>query len=767
MQFTEPNLFAALQEGTFSFAYGISPYLFGLLVLLIIVGVWFTYAKTTRPVSKGWKTVFVGLRSSVLILLLFCLLRPVITTLQVSPQETYLAVLVDDSQSMSITDLEGEQSRREAVTAALFEDGLLDELSGSFQIRSFRFDKETQRIAGGDGLGQEGTASSIEQALQYVDDQLNGLPLGGVLLVSDGADNSEIDPAIIAQKFGARQIPIFTIGVGQENIPQDIGIVDVTAAKTVLEGSVFNVSVALHQEGYEGQEVELSIRDGDTIVESDVVTMGAEGITRRFELELTPERPELIVYELDVELQTDEIISENNNYRFLVDNREKPPLDVLYLEGHPRNEYKFIRRAVEDDTSLRLATYLQTGPEKYYRQGIESATELSTGFPRDREELYQYEAIILGDIEKTFFNNDQLQMLDDFVAERGGGLLMSGMVDEEFINTPIADILPISLVEEGFLPAQLRGGIRRGEHPTGELYSPRLTTNGEFSPLLRLSSDDSDNLNKWRALPELQGVYVSGRIKPGATVLLEHPLLQYQSQALPIIASQRYGSGRSISVTTASTWRWQMMMPSEDQTHETLWRQMLRWLAVSAPERITVDFDREFYNVGDEVNVTATVLNDEYEPDNDATLWMQTTDPLDQVTDVPMEWDIEKDGVYRASFTAGEEGVFSLLVDVASAAADASIDSSEKRAAFVVTPSLREFTNAELDRGLLARVAAASGGSYFNLADTQNLAAAIEFTPNAYSREIQIDLWDQPWLLALLILLLCADWIARRMRGLS
>jgi len=767
MQFTEPNLLTALQEGTFSFAYGISPYLFGLLVLVIIVGVWFTYAKTTRPVSKGWKTVFVGLRASVLIILLFCLLRPVITTLQASPQETYLAVLVDDSQSMSITDLEGEQSRREAVTAALFENGLLDELSDSFQIRSFRFDKETQRIAGGDGLGQEGTTSSIEQALQYVDDQLNGLPLGGVLLVSDGADNSEIDPAIIAQKFGARQIPIFTLGVGQENIPQDIGIVDVTAAKTVLEGSVFNVSVALHQEGYEGQEVELSIRDGDTVVESDVVTMGAEGITRRFELELTPERPELIVYELDVELQSDEIISENNSYRFLVDNREKPPLDVLYLEGHPRNEYKFIRRAVEDDHSLRLATYLQTGPEKYYRQGIESATELSSGFPRDREELYQYEAIILGDIEKSFFNNDQLQMLDDFVAERGGGLLMSGMVDEEFINTPIADILPITLVEESFLPAQLRGGIRRGEHPTGELYYPRLTTNGEFSPLLRLSSDDSDNLNKWRALPELQGVYVSGRIKPGATVLLEHPLLQYQSQALPVIASQRYGSGRSISVATASTWRWQMMMPSDDQTHETLWRQMLRWLAVSAPERITVDFDREFYNVGDEVNVTATVLNDEYEPDNDATLWMQTTDPLDQVTDVPMEWDIAKDGVYRASFTAGEEGVFSLLVDVASAAADASIDSSEKRAAFVVTPSLREFTNAELDRGLLARVAAASGGSYFNLADTQNLASAIEFTPNAYSREVQIDLWDQPWLLALLILLLCADWIARRMRGLS
>jgi len=497
------------------------------------------------------------------------------------------------------------------------------------------------------------------------------------------------------------------------------------------------------------------------------VTLGLAGITRRFDLELTPERPELIVYDINVELRDEEIITENNHYSFLVDNSEKDPLDILYVEGHPRNEYKFIRRAVEDDQSLRLATYLQTGPEKFYRQGIESATELSGGFPENREELFQYEAIILGDIEKNFFNADQLQMIEDFVAERGGGFLMSGMVDEEFINTPIADILPLTLVEENFLPSHLRGGIRRGEHPTGELYYPRLTTNGEFSPVLRLSGDDSENSLLWQQLPELQGIYVTGRIKPGATVLVEHPLLAYQNQALPLVATQRYGSGRSMSVTTASSWRWQMMLPSEDQSHETLWRQMIRWLAVSAPARISIDFDREFYNVGDEVNVTATVLDDEYEADNDAILYMQKTNPLDQITDTPMEWDIEEDGVYRSSFVVEEEGVFNLLVDVASAAGDAARDSSEKHAAFVVTPSLREYTNAGLDRGLLARVAEASGGSYFDIADARNLPEAIEFTPNAYSQEVQIDLWDRPWLLALLILLLCVDWITRRMRGLS
>ena len=767
MQYTQPNLLTALEEGTFSFAYGISPWLFGVFVLLIVAGVWITYFKTTRPLTPGWKTFFVTTRSSVLVLILFCLLRPVITTMQAAPQETYLGVLIDDSQSMSIADLPGDQSRQAAIGEAFFEDGIIDELSEFFQIRTFRFDGQTQRINGMEGLSEEGTASSVDQALQYVDDQLNGLRLGGLVLVTDGADNGDSDPINTAQDFGNRRIPIFTVGVGQEDIPQDIGIVDVTAAKTVLEGSVFNVQVDVNHQGFEGQEVGLSIRDGEEIVASEVVTLGTEGVARRFDLELTPERPELIVYDLQIELQSGEIIEQNNSYSFLVDNTEKPPLDVLYIEGHPRNEYKFIRRAVQGDDSIRLATYLQTGPEKYYRQGIESPTELAEGFPASKEDLYAYEAIVLGDIEESFFNDDQLQMIDEFVAERGGGFLMSGMVDEEFIDTPIADILPVTIVEENFLPGHLRGGIRRGDHPTAELFYPRLTNNGEFSPLLRLSGEDSLNENFWRQLPELQGVYVTGRIKPGATVLLEHPVLQYQNQLLPIVAQQRYGSGRSVSVTTASTWRWQMMMHSEDQSHETIWRQLLRWLADSAPERITIEFDREFYNIGDEVNVTALVLNDQYEPDNDATLWMQTTDPLDQVIDVPMEWDIEEDGVYRASFTVEEEGVFSLLVDVASAAGDAAIDASEKRTAFVVTPSLREYTNAEMDAVLLGRIADASGGSYFNLSDVNGLPESVEFTPNAYSLEVQIDLWDQPWLLALLILLLCIDWISRRMKGLS
>ncbi|MDX1490662.1 MAG: glutamine amidotransferase [Pseudohongiellaceae bacterium] len=766
--FFDQYLQDAIERGQFSFVYGMSIWFFLGLCIALIAAVWFLYRKTTRQLTPAWKGFLIGLRSAVLIILLLCLLRPVVTVQEVVPQETYLAILVDDSQSMSIADLPGGERRDEEISQLLYGDqSLIEQLGESFQVRTFRFDKQTQRVREAGDLTSAGTASSIDQALQYVDEQLSGLALGGILLISDGADNEGVDPVPTAQAFGAREIPIFTLGVGQENIPLDVGIVGVNTAKTVLEGSVFNVNVALSNQGFAGESVNLKIFDGDVEVSSRDVVLGPDGSTRRFDIELTPERREAIMYRLAVAEQSGEIILENNEYLFLVDNSEKPPLDILYVDGHPRNEFKFIRRAIETDTSLRLASYLQTGPGKFYRQGIESPLELSNGFPETIEELYKYEAVIIGDIGKDFFSDEQLELLQEFVAERGGGLMVAGMVDDLLVDTPLADILPVTLIESDLLPSNLRGGIARGNHPTGQLFQPRLTNEGEFSQLLRLASVDAENNRLWSQMPELQGVYVTGRAKPGATVLMEHPLLQFQNQRLPIIATQRYGSGRSMSLTSASTWRWQMMMPVADQSHERVWRQMLRWLSVSALERVSVRFDREFYHVGDTVNVRAAVRDMNFQNDNAASVWLHLTTPDGQAMDTPMEWDIDEDGVYEASFEVASEGVYDVFVDIASAAGESDRSETEKNTAFVVTPSLREFSSAGRDTELLQRIAQASAARYYDMNQSAQLATDIRHTPNAFTREVQQDLWDRPFILALLILLLCVDWMARRYKGLS
>lgn len=764
--FLDAHVIEAIREGRFDFAYSPHPLLALLLFVLIPVLVWFLYKRTSRPLTPRWKTLLISLRSAVLMLLLLMLMRPVITTFQVNPQETWLAVLVDDSASMQIADAGGGNSRQQAVTAALYgEEGILAALAERYQVRTFAFGQSLRRINDQGEFSAESNASGLQQALTQAGEQLGGLPLSAVLMITDGADNSGNDPLTSAREFAAREIPVFTLGVGQERIARDVAITQVAAANTILDNSVFDVQVDLHHNGYSGRQVTLRVMDGETEVTSRQVTLGADDSSQRIAMEITPEKREPILYELQVDQLDGEIISQNNRYQFLVDNSERPPLNVLYVEGHPRNEFKFIRRAAEGDSSLRLASYLRTGPGRFYRQGINSPLELNNGFPTKAEDLYQYQAVVMGDIGRDFFSDEQLVLLQEFVAERGGGLLVAGMLDDAFVDSVLADILPVTLVRSEALPGSLQGGIRRGPHATGELFAPRLTPSGEYSPLLRLDSDDASNRQLWRELPTLQGIYVTGRPKPGATVLMEHPTLQFQNQALPLVATQRYGSGRSMSINTASTWRWQMLMPAADESHERLWRQMLRWLAQDALERVTVNFDKPFYNVGDTVNVSVKVLNEQFQPDNNASLWLQRNDPLGNSSDIAMEWDINQDGTYQTSFLVEDEGVYRVLVDVASAAGTGL--ETEKPAAFVVTPSLREFNDAGRDAGLLARIAEAGGGRYYDISQTSELLTGIDRVPTALSREVQEDLWDKPWLLALLVLLMSADWMARRYRGLS
>lgn len=763
--FWDAYVWDAIRDGRFDFAYGPHPFIAVVLFLLIPLLVWFVYRRTTRPVTRRWKNLLIGLRSAVLMLLLLLLMRPVITTFEVNPQETYLAVLVDDSASMQIGDVAGFESRQQAVADALYgEGGIVEGLADRYQVRTFAFNQTVRRVSGAEDLTAQGNASGLEQAMRQVAEQLGGLPLSAVVMISDGADNADTDPLLSARDFAVRQIPVFTVGVGEELIPRDVGISSVSASQTLLDNSVFDVQVDLNHQGYTGQALTLRVMDGETEVSAQQITLATDG-TRRVELEVSPERKEPILYELRVDELDGEIVLQNNRYQFLVDNSERPPLNVLYVDGHPRNEFKFIRRAVESDSSLRLASYLRTGPGRFYRQGISSALELSGGFPTTAEDLYQYEAVILGDIGRDFFTDEQLLTLQEFVSERGGGLLVAGMLDDAFVDSVVADILPLTLSRSDLLPANLQGGIRRGSHATGELFAPRLTAAGEFSELLRLDSDDAVNRRLWAELPTLQGIYATGRAKPGATVLLEHPSLQYQNQALPVLATQRYGSGRSMSMNTASTWRWQMLMSAEDESHERLWRQMLRWLAQGALERVSIQFDKPFYNAGDTVNVSVKVLDASFEPDNNASLWIQRTDPLGNAVDIAMEWDINQDGTYVSRFEASDEGVYRVLVDVASAAGSGL--ETEKPAAFVVTPSLREFNNAGRDTGMLSRIADSGGGRYYDLSAARQLINDIDHVPGAYSREVQEDLWDRPWLLILLIALMCMDWMARRYRGLS
>jgi uncharacterized membrane protein len=735
-------------------------------VALVIAVVWVLYRQTTTAASGRLKTVLVWLKSAALAMLFLCLLRPMLMTSTLIPQEGYLGVIVDNSRSMTIRDTGGKRSRGELATALLYgKNGLIPRLQENFQMRLFQFDAETRLISGSEDLAFTGTSTRLAQSLKQVTKTLKGLPLSGLVVITDGGDNSREDPARGARVLKSLGVPVFTVGVGQSVIEKDREITQVTTARTVMEGSIFDVNITVRDRGYTNRDFELIIEEGGEVVGTKKVNNGKRATTARYTLQLSPEHEGLLMYTVRIPEERDELIPENNRRTFLVNN-ERKRAEILYIEGHPRNEYKFIRRAVEGDQTLRLATYLQTGPHKFLRQGIDAPEELANGYPQTKADLYRYEAIILGDISKNFFTANQLAMTRDFVSERGGGFLMIGgstAFDEGFIASPIAEVLPVTLMRQEQLPPSLRSGTRKGEHPTGEKFALRLTAEGEQAAMLRMAFEDEMNRQLWGKMPQVQGINVTGRAKPGATVLAVHPALRYQDDPLPVIAHERFGRGRTMVITTASTWRWQMLMPHDDLSHERFWRQILRWLAAASPPPVELTLDRDSYSPGDEARVRVTVSDNTYTRLNDATVWLKITDPAGTIQDIRLEWAFEEAGIYTGTFRVQREGVYKLEVSSTSAAGEL----AEASTHFLVGASSMEYINAGMDADLLHRIADESGGNFYIDKHVDRLIDDLERLQKATKVDIAQDIWDMPLVLFLLFGLLAMEWLIRRRKGMS
>jgi len=309
------------------------------------------------------------------------------------------------------------------------------------------------------------------------------------------------------------------------------------------------------------------------------------------------------------------------------------------------------------------------------------------------------------------------------------------------------------------LPSELRRVI---QDPAGQKYNLRLTPEGEQDAMLRLGLAGEMNRQLWEKMPQLQGINVTGRVKSGATVLAEHPTLSYQNKPLPVIACQRYGRGRTMVLSAATTWRWQMLLPHQDLSHERFWRQLLRWLS-AVPSQVDLSLDKDVYTAGEQVRVRVGVSDGEYSPVNDATVWLKVTEPSGTIRDVPLQWSIAEDGIYSGVFNAGSEGVHQIEV----AATLPSGEVSQTSTGFLVANSNMEYVDAGLDAVLLQKIAAVSGGRFYTAKNADRLANDLKRLQKITTLEIQQDIWDTPLVLLTLFTLLALEWWIRRRRGMS
>ena len=736
------------------------------MMVLVILAVWWLYRLSKVDISRPIRVLLIILKSAALTSLFICILKPQIIIPNKLPRESHLAILVDGSSSMALHDNGKELSRGEAAIEMMYgENGLVNRLGERLKVHTFSFDSGFNLISNPGELVFTGSRTDINQGLQHAENALEEVPLSGIVLISDGGDNTGEDPVHMARLLNSKKIPVFAVGVGQKKIEKDLEITRLTASQSVLQDSIFDVSVTVRNQGYGEDDIELVIEQEDRIVSTQRFKVENGISTKRHTFELMPEKEGPLVYTVRIPEESDEIVTENNKQTFLVNN-EKRRLNILYVEGYPRNEYKFIRRAVQDDKDLRIAAYLKTGPQKYLRQGMDSPEELDKGYPVEEEELFRYEAIIIGDVPRGFFTTEQLAITKEFVSKRGGGLLMIGGKNgfsDGFIDTPIADLLPITLIREDKVPMQLRGSPQSKDHPTGQKFTLRLTMEGERSPLLRLKGETEMNLRFWESMPQLQGINVTGPAKPGAVVLAVHPFLNYQNRSLPVIAYERYGRGRTMAITTSSTWRWQMLMAHEDTSHERFWRQLLRWLAGSALHRVEINLDRDSYVAGDEVLVSVRISDRSFSPVNDATVWLKVTGPDNTIQDIRLAWSVKEEGVYRGAFNVHKNGVYNL--GVSSTSASGAIDEAD--ISLFAGGYNMEYTNPAMNAALLMKIAEESGGKFYTEGDISQLVNDIWYLPQDYTVLIREDIWDSPIMFFLIVLFFSLEWFIRRRKGVS
>ncbi len=433
------------------FTWGLSrPLLIALVAAAgLAVAALLTYRRLSANATPRDRAALIALRLAAVAVLLFCLVRPTLILKAAVPQQNFLGVLLDDSRSMAIADRAGEPRSAFVQQQLGPKNGaLLNALSQRFVLRFFRFSSTTDRVASAANLTFEGTATRLGPALEHARDELAGLPLAGLVVVSDGADTSDaaIDDPLASMK--ARSIPVFTLGVGQERFAKDIQVSRVETPRTVLKGTSLVVQVVLSQTGYSGQTVPLNVEDDGRLVSSQEVELPGNGESATVPVRFTASEAGPRLFRFRVPVQQGEQVTQNNTREALIevdDRRDR----VLYFEGEPRSEMPFMRRAIKDDQNLGVTILQRTAENKYYRFTVDSPDEVITGFPKTREELFAYRGIILGSVEAAAFTPEQMRMLSDFVSKRGGGLLMLGgrrsFVEGGWAGTPLAEALPVVL----------------------------------------------------------------------------------------------------------------------------------------------------------------------------------------------------------------------------------------------------------------------------------------------------------------------------------
>jgi len=748
-----------------------------LLGSLLIALVLWVYHRENAPRKR--RILLASLRMALLGLLLALLNRPMATLVDTRAEASVLAVLIDDSASMAVPDIPtagGDNVSRLNAVQRLLDAPLLQELAARHTLRFYHFSSSSQplplpastqpAISPSEGaaaaaaiaaLRPDGQNTRLAASVRQVAQELQGQRVAGIVVLSDGRD---VPPAaaIDLSPLAASSMRLFAIPVGSEKPLRNIAITRAAMQEVVFQGDLASIHLQLTASGIQpGEKTTVSVKDartGETLSGDNAQPAQREFAlaTGEIETDIAFKAENIGPQDVLVEVKAipGELTAEDNARRLqasVLDAR----IAVLYVEGYPRWEYRYLRNQLTRDKTIDISCLLTSADPGFAQEGDKPIRY----FPQTLDQLLEYDVVLLGDVDPRNFSDAAMQMLQEFVMKKGGGLAMIAgprWSPQAYRNTPIETLLPVDISATRTAPSM-------------SPFRPVITPEGEASPIFRFFGDTEVNRKYIRDdLPPLYWFAAGATVRSGVgEVLAEHPTeLASDGHKAPLLVAGRPGAGRSLYSAIDESWRWRYY--TGESVFDTYWVQQVRYLARGrkvGQRRISLASVRNVYELGEQTRLNLRVLDDSLAaslPDTvsaeilDATGRLLQTAPL---TRQPGQRDL-----FSVALPAQHVGHFTARLPSIAPNVDAAEIPFE-----VISPRL-ELSDVRLARPALAQLAAETDGRVVELPDARrqllSIPSAGRLVPIATARPI----WSSPILLALLATLLATEWLLRKLAGL-
>ena len=760
-----------------------------LLLLAIVLGV-ATYLLYRREdgVTTWKRYLMVGLRIGLFLCLLLLIARPILRFTLEGDIRKAILVIVDASASMSIADPRtetpdqqraqiasgaldpaagidqkkpttqpaGSPSRIDIVRQALANPklDLLNRLKKDYDLRAVSFGEQLydipiegkQTLATAlDNVKPERGTTAMGDAIRTAITKSRGQPLAAIFLITDSANNAGSNPVAAAELALRENIPIYAWGVGITN-PKDIAVASVFARDVAFLDDEIPVVTRIRSNGMSGQTVKVVAKLNNKVVGEKSLTIKGDG-EDLVQIPVTPVEAGNFQLTVSVDPLAAEAVKDNNSQSQqvrVIDGKIK----VLYVEQQPRWEFKYLQAMLLRDRRIAAKFVLLEG-DKTLAQ-VKDSPYLEK-IPTEKEELYKFDLIILGDIDPTLLATPQQEALEKFVGEFGGAVAMIAgkrYAPSKYQGTTLEKMLPVEW--EAAAP---------GSRSTEKYDLPikfELTPAGKNSDMLKLSDDDQENARIWEKLPPIFNAARITRPKPAAEVLLvdSDPAKASRFGKMPIIAAQQYGLGTTLFIGTDNLWRWRKN--AGDKHYTRLWGQIIQRLALphllGESRRTQLVADKKSYSVGDRVTVYARLYTQRYEPITDANVRGTLKKEDGTTTSIILKQVPGQPGMYRAEVTAPAAGNYKFGVDTDPATA---LD-------LPVTEPKLEFAETAMNESLLRTVAGTSRGAFFREEDLYKLPDSINSQAEKVRSNIDVEIWSSPIFFILMLALAGAEWALRK-----